>query len=336
MFEVNHFKLHRIMKFLLKFLKRIFKLLAVVLFVIILMGLTFRFFGHTPQAPEGKLIDVGGFKLHINSSGKKNDKPTLIIEGGAGVASEYYHWLSLGLQDSIRVVRYDRAGLGYSDESNTPRDPETVAHELHLLLKNAGESPPYIMAGHSIGGAFIRVFTKLYPNEVAGLIFLDSSHPEQVERINLTKKASTKYKLVLAVLNIQAVLGDLGILTMYESFTGPLLAAEGLPEKVNNRTRDFFTDGKYVRAYRNEIKYFHSTLKRAGKANDFGSLPIRVFTAKEFSSKEWIKMQKEIANLSTNGKQISLNGNHATIFTKKENADIICNEVFSLLKTLTY
>ncbi len=322
------------MKIFLKILKRIGQLIGALLALIIFAGLMLRLFGPGPQEPEGKLIDVGGFKLHINSSGEKNEKPTLVIEGGAGVASEYYHWLNEGLKDSMRVVRYDRAGLGYSEESDTPRDPVTVAHELHLLLEKSGESPPYIMTGHSIGGAYIRVFTELYPEEVVGLIFLDASHPDQVERINLTKKTSNKFKLVLGVLNVQAGLGEMGILTLYEIFMGPLLSAEGLPDRINNRTRDFFIDGKYVRAYRNETKYYHSILERAGEANKFDSLPIRVFTANESSKQEWIKMQKEIANLSIKGKQMSLNGNHATIFTKKENAAIICKEIINLLGEL--
>jgi len=72
------------------------------------------------------------------------------------MATEYYHWLSEGLKDSMRVIRYDRTGIGYSEASNTPRTPETIAHELHQLLEEAGESPPYIMAGHSLGGPYIR------------------------------------------------------------------------------------------------------------------------------------------------------------------------------------
>ena len=324
------------MKIVLKILKWIGLSVGSLLLLIILSGVGFRLFGPEPQKPTGKLVDIGGFQLHINAAGEKNNKPTLVIEGGAGVASGYYHWLNEGLKDKIRVVRYDRAGLGYSDVSNTPRDPDTIAHELYTLLEESGESPPYILAGHSFGGVYIRVFTQLYPDEVVGMIFLDASHPEQVERINLTQESSSKFKLVLGVLNAQAVLGDMGILTLYESFTGPILAAEGLPEEVNNRTRDFFIDGKYVRGYREELKWYHAGLERATAANEFGSLPIRVFTASEGNDSEWIKMQQEIADLSTNGTQMSIDGNHATIFTKKENADIICKEIIKLLETLQY
>lgn len=322
------------MKVFLKILKRIGMFIGSLLILIILAGLCFRLFGPKPQKPPGKLVDVGGFKLHINSSGEKSSKPTLVIEGGAGVASEYYHWLNEGLKDSMRVVRYDRAGLGYSEVSNTPRNPVTIVRELHTLLEKSGESPPYILAGHSFGGPYIRVFTELYPSEVVGLIFLDSSHPEQVKRSNLTQRSSNKFKLVLGVLTVQAVLGDMGILTLYESFMGPILSAEGLPDEINNRTKDFFIGGKYVRAYREELKWYHSGLERAAEANEFDSLPIRVFTASETFDSEWLKMQKEIANLSTNGKQMSIDGNHATIFTKKENAEIICKEIIQLLGTL--
>lgn len=128
---------------------KIFKWIGIsigsLLLLIILTGLCLRLFSSKPQ-PPGELVDIGGFKLHINSTGAKNNKPTLVIEAGAGGHSEYYYWLSEGLKDSLRVVRYDRAGIGYSELSDGPRDPETIARELHTLLKEVGESPPYIMA----------------------------------------------------------------------------------------------------------------------------------------------------------------------------------------------
>lgn len=323
--------------------------------LIILAGLAFRLFGPTPHPPMGELIDIGDFRLHINSSGEKSNQPTLVIEGGAGSASEYYHWLSEGLKDSMRVVRYDRAGIGYSDASNTPRDPETIARELHTLLEKAGESPPYILAGHSLGGSYIRVFTQLYPDEVVAMALLDATHPERVERFNLPLASSWTFKLMIWSSSLQAVLGDMGIMTLYDKLMGPVYSREreGLPDGINRRTIDYVVDGKYLRGYKKELARYHSTLKRAGETRDFGSVPIRVFTAAtEIDPKayetylakgidlkkrriEAMNMQKEFTDLSTNGKQILIDGNHSSIFTKKENADIICKEIIQLLNILT-
>jgi len=342
------------MKIFRKILKWIAKSIGLLLAIIILAGLGFRLFGPEPHEPLGELIDIGEFKLHINSTGKKDKKPTLIVEAGSGMATEYYHWLSEGLKDSMRVVRYDRAGIGYSDASNTPRDPETIARELHKLLEKAGESPPYILAGHSLGGPYIQVFTQLYPKEVAALILLDATNPKRIEKFNLPPKSSLKFKSIIWLYDFQAVLGDMGIMMLYDKLMGPISQREmeGLPEEINSRTIDFLIDGKYIRAFGKEFEQYHTLLERASKANDFGSLPVRIFPASnEISEKayeeylsrgidlkkrqvEKMKMQEEFLNLSTDSKLIIIKGNHTSIFTKKRNADIICKVIINLLGEL--
>jgi pimeloyl-ACP methyl ester carboxylesterase len=349
---------HRIMKRItLKILKWTGLSIGSLLLLITISGLCFRLFSPKPQ-PPGELVDIGGFKLHVNGAGEKNEKPTLIIEGGGGMATQYYHWLSEGVKDSMRVVRYDRAGIGYSDASNTTRDPETIARELHTLLDRAGEVPPYIVVGHSLGGPYIRVFAELYPNEVVGMFLLDTTHPDRVARIpSIPKKSSLKFKSLVWMYDLQGVLGDLGIMTLYDKLTGPILnrEMEGLPVEINNSTKDFLNFGKYLRAMGKEKEQYHSTLDRAGKKNDFGSLPIRVFTDaigaipeevyNEYLKRgidlrktqiESMKMQEELINLSTNSKLTLIKGNHTSIFTKKENADIICKEIIQLVGELKY
>ncbi len=207
----------------LKILKWIGLSIASLLLLIILVGLCFRLFSAKPE-PPGKLVDIGGFKLHINSTGERNNRPTLVIEAGAGGHSEYYNWIAEGVSDSMRVVRYDRAGIGYSELSDTPRDPETVARELHALLGRTGESPPYIMAGHSHGGHYIRVFKQFYPNEVAALVLLDSGHPDEHERLNMPPSPSWLNSMYYA----GAVLGDLGVLDLYITLFGNNIMRAGL------------------------------------------------------------------------------------------------------------
>ncbi|WP_273566824.1 alpha/beta hydrolase [Maribacter halichondriae] len=316
------------------------------LLLIILAGLCLRLFSSKPQ-PPGELVDVGGFKLHINSMGEKNNKPTLVIESGAGAPSEYYYWLGEGLKDSIRVVRYDRAGIGYSELSNTLQDPETVARELHTLLQEAGESPPYIMAGHSYGGHYIRVFKQLYPNEVTALVFLDSGHPDEHERLNMPPSPSWLNLMYKA----GAVLGDLGVLDLYTRIVKrSILWAPGLPEEVTDRYQDYTLNGKYLWGYLEEEKWHEDLVEMSRKAMEFDSLPIRVFSGTHLNNKallkmgldperlrtERVKMQKEMASLSTNGKVFFLDGGHITIFSLKENADIICKEIIQLSRELEY
>lgn len=328
MFESN--QKNNTMKILVKGLKWIGRLFVLVLMLIVLAGFTFRLKTPKPQ-PPGKLVDIGGFKLHINATGKKGNKPTLILETGQALPTEHYHWLSEGLKDSMRVVRYDRAGIGYSDLSHTPRDPATIARELHTLLEKSGESPPYILAGHSFGGLFIRVFAQLYPDEVDAMIFIDSSHPDQRERLDFPKS-----KDFSGLLSTLAVLGDMGIMGLFDRLNGSLFYADELPDEINNRFYDYTINGTYYRGYREEMKWGYTVYNQSRETQDFGSLPIRVFTAgKRYNgddvSPEWIALQKEIAALSSDGKHTLINAHHNSIYTQKENADLICKAIFQLL-----
>ncbi|HAA15616.1 MAG TPA: hypothetical protein DCE41_29470 [Cytophagales bacterium] len=333
----------------MKILRKIFKWTGIsigsVLLLIVLAGMSYRWLGPAPQAPKGELVDVGGFRLHIHATGAKSDRPTVVMECGAGLTTEFFHWLNEGLQDSLWVVRYDRAGLGFSDGHQTPRDPETIAHELHTLLQKAGEEPPYLLVGHSLGGPYIRVFADLYPEEVAGLFFLDATHPQQVELFNAPEKTSLKFRAYMALLGVQAVAGELGIVGLYDRLFDFPYRGQGLPAETNHRVKQFLQNGKLISAYRAEIMEYHATLRRSDATGDFGDLPIRVFNAHQspdhtygIATEPWEDDERhphqDYADLSTDGKLAFLYGNHVSIYTEKENADLICDEILQVVREL--
>lgn len=332
------------MKTVKKILKWIGISLGSLLLLLLLAGLISRLFTPEPK-PPGKLVDVGGFKLHINAVGERNSKPTLVIESGAGAPSEYYYWLGELLKDSIRVVRYDRAGIGYSEASEQPRDPETIAQELHRLLENSGEQPPYILAGHSYGGHYIRIFKQLYPNEVAGMVFLDAPHPDESERLKLPHSPSYLRPLY----HVGAVASDLGILNLHGRFAKrPLLWAPGLPSKVIEGYRDYTVNGDYLWGYIKEEKKHKDLVDQSRKISQFDTLPIRVFAGTNlnepllrkmgydpnFLRTERAKMQREMASRSSNGEVFFLKGGHITIFSLRESAEFICDEILKFVNEL--
>jgi pimeloyl-ACP methyl ester carboxylesterase len=120
---------------------------------------------------EGKSVDVGGYKLNINCTG--TGSLTVVLESGLGSPAIAWHSVQPGIANFTRVCSYDRAGYGWSDPGPMPRTLSQIAHELHTLLQNAGEKPPYILAAHSFGKSIVLVYTKLYPNEVAGMVLAD-------------------------------------------------------------------------------------------------------------------------------------------------------------------
>ncbi len=132
---------------------------------------------------DGMLFDVGGFKMHINCTGKGG--PAVILESGLG--DTYLSWRKVQprIAQFTRVCSYDRAGIGYSDSSSRPRTSKVMAEELHALLRAAGFAPPYILVGHSMGGYNVRLYASQYRHEVAGMVLVDASHPDQENRFPL-------------------------------------------------------------------------------------------------------------------------------------------------------
>ena len=135
-----------------------------------------------PRLPvmPGKLVDIGGHRLHIYCEGW--GKPTVIFDSGAGGFSLEWMRVQKVLARRTRVCSYDRAGYGWSEVGPLPRSIDQITRELHELLNNAGEQGPYIMAGHSFGGYSAQLFARNYPDKIAGLVLIDSSHPEQAAR----------------------------------------------------------------------------------------------------------------------------------------------------------
>ncbi len=123
-----------------------------------------------PGPAPGRLIDVGGRKLHLLCSGQGS--PTVVLEAGASAFAIDWTPVQREVARTNRVCSYDRAGYGWSDPS-TPATRATVAHDLHSLLELAGESPPYILVGASAGGLHVRHYTLEYPDQIAGMVLVD-------------------------------------------------------------------------------------------------------------------------------------------------------------------
>lgn len=131
--------------------------------------------------PPGKLVDVGGYRLHINTCGEGS--PAVILDAGWSHCSLHWCLVQPEVARFTRVCSYDRAGVGWSDEGPTPRTSMQIVHELHTLLKNAGIPSPYVFVGHSFGGYNVRLFAHEYPQEVAGLVLVDTIHEDQWVRM---------------------------------------------------------------------------------------------------------------------------------------------------------
>jgi pimeloyl-ACP methyl ester carboxylesterase len=256
----------------------------------------------------GQLINVGGYKMHINCTGQGT--PTVILDSGLG--DSYVSWLKVQPQIAkfTRVCSYDRAGLGYSDYSPHPRTSRVMAQELHTLLQNAGASPPYVLVGHSMGGYNVRLYASFYRSEVTGMVLVDSSHPEQEKRF-------------------PQALNDMDKTWVREQEFLTFSTPVGIP-----RLLGFCGDDAAVRAadcnfhsYREGftvLKTFSESAAQAATAGSLGDLPLAVLSHDpdlpqpeipadlvKPMNEAWEQMQDELAHLSTRGtRAVAKNSSH--------------------------
>jgi pimeloyl-ACP methyl ester carboxylesterase len=135
-----------------------------------------------PYIAQGERIDIGARSLYLDCRG--SGSPTIVLEAGSGSDSGTWSAVHDAIAGTTRTCAYDRAGRGRSDD----REEHTLADavtDLRALLDAAGERPPFIVVGHSLGGSYARVFATTYPGEVVGAVLVDSFEPDiQDDRIH--------------------------------------------------------------------------------------------------------------------------------------------------------
>jgi pimeloyl-ACP methyl ester carboxylesterase len=145
--------------------------------------------GQTPpvqssaNAGGDALVDIGGRRLHVSCTG--TGSPTVILEAGLGDSAETWKAVQPAVAAFTRVCSYDRAGKGASDPDPRPqlRTSRMVVEDLDRLLRAAPVIGPYILVGHSLGGAHIRLFASRFPQDIVGMVLVDASHEDQFTRI---------------------------------------------------------------------------------------------------------------------------------------------------------
>lgn len=129
-----------------------------------------------PQFP-GTMVDLGGHRLHIDCRGI--GVPVVIVENGFDEFSFDWALVQTRVEQFTRICTYDRAGYAWSDPGPAPRTFDQINLELHEALAKLGEHGPFVLVGHSFGGPIVRNFARLYPDQVAGIVFLDAVSEDQ-------------------------------------------------------------------------------------------------------------------------------------------------------------
>src|SRR6476660_6944784 len=127
--------------------------------------------GSVRVAPPGKLVDVGGFSLHIHCAGEGS--PSIVLDAALGASSVSWCLVQPELAKLSRVCTYDRAGFGWSDGGPMLRTAGRIADELRTLLDRAGVPPPFLPVGHSFGGLVALIFAHRFRSEMVGMVLVD-------------------------------------------------------------------------------------------------------------------------------------------------------------------
>ena len=169
---------------LISFAKWTTAIVGVLVFALLVAGYIYEEVGRRRDRRElpqiGNSYDIGGRTLNIFCSG--TGSPAVIIDTGAGAPGYSWSHIQPKLAQFTRACWYDRAGTGWSEAGPYPRDSEAIARDLHVLLQRAGVQPPYVLAGHSFGGLTARVYSRLYPGDVAGMVLIESAHEGEPQR----------------------------------------------------------------------------------------------------------------------------------------------------------
>lgn len=257
---------------------------------------------------EGELVNVNGRRMHIDCTGAGT--PTVILDSGLG--DTYFSWRKVQPETAkfVRVCSYDRAGLGYSDPSSQPRTSKVMAQELHALLQAANVPPPYILVGHSMGGYDVRLYASLYRNEVAGMVLVDASHPDQENRF------SAELRTMEGSWKREAEFMEYGM-----PFGIPRLLGLCDDDPVPRAAECNWHSAREGAA---EMKAFPQSAAETAATGSLGDIPLAVLShdpekpsaelppdLAKSTNQAWEKMQEELAHLSTRGTQtIAKNSGH--------------------------
>jgi pimeloyl-ACP methyl ester carboxylesterase len=244
------------------------------------------------------MVDVGGYRLHINCVG--TGSPTVVIDAGhGGWSASWSSWVQPEAARTTRVCTYDRAGMGWSEPGPLPRTAKHFAQELHTLLHNARVPGPYVLVGHSLGGLPVRVFAHDYAAEVAGVVLIESMHPRQAKPATPTTPPQTTAPA--SELSIFTLPARIGVLRM---LAGPLQLKAGLSPEVANAYVAFGVTPRFIQTQLDESQGMGESLAQAGAVTSLGAVPLIVLSRGQNPDQEWQGMQADLLHLSSNSQHV--------------------------------
>jgi pimeloyl-ACP methyl ester carboxylesterase len=257
----------------------------------------------------GQLVDVGGHRLHLYCTG--SGSPTVVLEPGGGASSSDFGWIAPAVARDTTVCVYDRAGRGWSDASDGPRDGAQIAADLHTLLARAHVLGPYVLVGHSFGGLYVQSFAAQFPDQVAGMVLLDSTSPKPGPAHPINARSGDMVDRVAAFAAAAAHLG-LGRLIAIGSY-GSLPPRSRDEARANSSTSAHL--GSFVEEF---LGGADTSMQQASALTSLNGKPLIVLTADEgINDNQWQSKQDRMAALSTNCRHRHAAATHDSLISEE-------------------
>ena len=317
-----------------KGVKMFFTGLLMFLFIVSMTGLIYQTAATEADRqnypPPGNLIDVGGFKMHIDCIGHGN--PAVILDALSGGFSSYWAFIQPEVAKQVRVCAYDRAGFGWSESDPEPESPQRTAQILHALLTNAGIEGPFVLVGHSKGGLYVRQFAEMFPQEVAGLVLLDSAHPDQFQRHPDWLKGDTSVLLRWMPL-IKALL-RLGVGHAYFALGGEADFPD-LPARQHAEIASAWSSVRYWQSQEASMSGAERIFQQSQSLGSLGDLPLMVISRGTGLDGGWGEQQAELAALSTNSAHLVVeDSTHVSLIFNPDHAQIVSQAILQVISSV--
>jgi pimeloyl-ACP methyl ester carboxylesterase len=257
-------------------------------------------------AMRGELVDVGPYRLHLECTG--TGAPTVIVEPGGGASAATLGLIAPDVARDTSVCIYDRAGKGWSDAAQTAPDGAQIATDLHTLLERGDVPGPYVLAGHSFGGLYVMRYASQYPDEVAGMVLIDSTARNTNSVPPTTEGSDSLLKHFSALVSATARLG-----------LGRLLGASAME----------------MASFIDEFAVANRSASEAGALTSLDGKPLIVLTAEQGNAPGWIEKQAAIAALSTNSRHMVVPGaTHQSLVDNPTHAAVVNQAIVDVVDAI--
>jgi pimeloyl-ACP methyl ester carboxylesterase len=273
----------------------------------------------------GQLVDVGGHRMHLHCTG--SGSPTVVLEPGQGGASTDLGWVAPAVARDSTVCVYDRAGRGWSDAADGPQDATRIAADLYTLLERAQVPGPYVLAGHSFGGLYVQTFAADYPDQVAGLVLLDSTAPKPGPPLPTRTESYDVLGRVSAVFSAVAHLGA-GRLIAQASYAS-------LPPHFRGEARANASTARYLASSIEEFVAANTSMQQAAALTNLDDKPLVVVTADTGNAAGWEQAQDRMATLSTNSShRVAKATTHETLLYDEADSAVASQAIHDVVRSV--